>query len=126
MMIVQMMRMMLKSISTCRWSAAGGVVVGVDDDDYGYANGDDNGHDGLDGDNGHDGLDGLDDKDYVEECCHLLLICCRFIVILGECIVPCSAIAHFCPLYISSYVLSISSCASLLYIFSILTEIVLF
>ena len=34
-------------------------------------------------------------------CSHLLLICCRFIVILGECIVPCSAIALLSSLYLS-------------------------
>lgn len=34
-------------------------------------------------------------------CSHLLLICWRFIVILGECIVPCNAIALLFSLYMS-------------------------
>ena len=41
-------------------------------------------------------------------CSHLLLICWRFIVILGECIVPCNAIALLSSLYI--YLLYIIPC----------------
>lgn len=53
-------------------------------------------------------------------CCYLLLICWRFIVILGECIVPCNAIPllyifSICPLYILSSTSCITPCIFSIY-----------
>ena len=59
------------------------VMVFANDVAGGVADGDSGAYDDVDGDGGGDGDDSRT---------HLLLICCRFIVILGECIVPWRAI----------------------------------
>ena len=78
------------------------VMVFANDVARGVADGDSVAYDDVDGDGGGDG-DGDGDGDGRT---HLLLICCKFIVILGECIVPWRAITSQIFLCVASQITS--------------------